>query len=109
MGKYDASRLIEQSVFPLIRISLFLNYFKKTYFGDEIFMLRVILNRIEPKASYIEIIKDFHMIPITGLLKGPTINAFLIGFLMIKIIFILNDYRNLYINYHYTIMALFAL
>ncbi|CAD8166312.1 unnamed protein product [Paramecium pentaurelia] len=86
--KYDASRVIEKSVFPLIRISLFKNYFEKTYFGDEIFVLRVILNRIEPKTSGIEIAKDFHMIPIMGLIRGPTINAFQIGFF--------NDENHLY-------------
>ncbi|CAD8214829.1 unnamed protein product [Paramecium octaurelia] len=72
--KYDASRVIEKSTYPLIRISLFKNYFQQTYFGDEIFVLQAHLNKIEPRLSQIEIYNDFHMIPVVGKIGGPTIN-----------------------------------
>ncbi|CAD8116010.1 unnamed protein product [Paramecium sonneborni] len=78
--KYDASRVIEKSIYPLIRISLFKNYFQQTYFGDELFSLKAHFDRLEPKLSKIEVWYDFHLIPIMGELINYTLNSMLIEF-----------------------------
>ncbi|CAD8110877.1 unnamed protein product [Paramecium sonneborni] len=64
--KYDISRVIQVSVYPLIRISLFKNYFDKSRIGDEIFLMQIMFNKRKPKFTTISINLDHHKIPIMG-------------------------------------------
>ncbi|CAD8104192.1 unnamed protein product [Paramecium sonneborni] len=64
--KYDISRVIQYSIYPLIRVSLFKNYFHKSNFGDEIFLMQVWFSKSEPIFTKIVILLDYHKIPIMG-------------------------------------------
>ncbi|CAD8203710.1 unnamed protein product [Paramecium pentaurelia] len=65
--KYDTSRVIQLSIFPLIRISLFKNYFDRLRMGDEIFLMQVWFYKLIPKFTQIVLYQDYHKIPIMGL------------------------------------------
>ncbi|CAD8065756.1 unnamed protein product [Paramecium sonneborni] len=66
--KYDISKVIQVSIYPLIRISLFKNYFDRSNFGDEIFQMLIWLDKDEPLYTYIQIRLDYHLIPIMGMI-----------------------------------------
>ncbi|CAD8174765.1 unnamed protein product [Paramecium pentaurelia] len=65
--KYDASRVIQFSIYPLIRISLFKNYFDRQSIGDEIFLMHVWFYKLIPRFTQVVVYQDHHRIPIMGL------------------------------------------
>ncbi|CAD8079740.1 unnamed protein product [Paramecium primaurelia] len=64
--KYDTSKVIQRSIYQLIRISLFKNYFDRQSIGDEIFLLQVWFNKVYPEQTQIFVILNYHHIPIMG-------------------------------------------
>ncbi|CAD8212447.1 unnamed protein product [Paramecium octaurelia] len=66
--KYDASKVIDLSKYPLIRISLFKNYFDRQSIGDEIFLLQVWFQKLLPRYTQVVVNVDNHQIPIMGLI-----------------------------------------
>ncbi|CAD8213410.1 unnamed protein product [Paramecium pentaurelia] len=64
--KYDTSKVIQNSIQPVIRISLFKNYSDREKFGDEIFLMQVYFNKLVPSYTQIIINQNYHNIPIMG-------------------------------------------